>query len=172
MQYEFKDGVNAYLSKANSTTKTLADVIRYNKEHATNAMPFFQQEILEASEAKAALTEKDYLDAVARYTEARKFYAEYFASQQLDAICGPSNGAAWCTDLINGDRFSGYGMYGPAAICGNPSVNVPMGFVHGMPVGLAFLGTAFQEGPLIGVAYAYEQATKHRREPQFAQTIS
>jgi len=51
-------------------------------------------------------------------------------------------------------------------------VNVPMGFVHGMPVGLAFLGTAFQEGPLIGVAYAYEQATKHRREPQFAQTVS
>jgi amidase len=172
LQYEFKDGVNAYLSKANSTTKTLADVIRYNKEHATKAMPFFQQEILEASEAKAALTEKDYLDAVARYTEARKFYAEYFALQQLDAICGPSNGAAWCTDLINGDRFSGYGMYGPAAICGNPSVNVPMGFVHGMPVGLAFLGTAFQEGPLIGVAYAYEQATKHRREPQFAQTVS
>jgi len=172
LQYEFKDGVNAYLSKANSATKTLADVIRYNKENAVKAMPFFQQEILEASDARGALSEKDYLDAVARYTEARKFYAEYFVSQQLDAICGPSNGAAWCTDLINGDRFSGYGMYGPAAICGNPSVNVPMGFVHGMPVGLAFLGTAFQEGPLIGVAYAYEQATKHRREPQFAQTVS
>jgi amidase len=172
LQYEFKDGVNTYLSKANSSVKTLADVIRYNKQHAPKAMPFFQQEILEASEAKGALTEKDYLDALARYADARKFYAEYFASQQLDAICGPSNGAAWCTDLINGDRFSGYGMYGPAAICGNPSVNVPMGFVHGMPVGLAFLGTAFQEGPLIGVAYAYEQATKHRREPQFAQTVS
>ncbi|MBM3456678.1 MAG: amidase, partial [Bacteroidetes bacterium] len=103
---------------------------------------------------------------------ARKFYATFFESQQLDAICGPSNGAAWCTDLINGDRFSGYGMYGPAAICGNPSVNVPMGFVYGMPVGLAFLGTAYQEGPLIGVAYSYEQATNHRREPQFAQTVS
>jgi amidase len=63
-------------------------------------------------------------------------------------------------------------MYGPAAICGNPSVNVPMGFVHGMPVGLAFLGTAFQEGPLIEVAYAYEQATIHRREPQFAHQSS
>ena len=172
LQYEFKDGVNAYLSKANSTVKTLADVIRYNKQHAPKAMPFFQQEILEASEAKGSLSEKDYLDAVARYADARKFYAEFFASQRLDAVCGPSNGAAWCTDLINGDRFSGYGMYGPAAVCGNPSVNVPMGFVHGMPVGLAFLGTAFQEGPLISLAYAYEQATNHRREPQFAPTVS
>ncbi len=168
LQYEFKHGVNAYLSKANSAVKTLSDVIRYNKDHAREAMPYFQQEILEASEARGPLTEKDYLDAVAKYEEARKFYADFFASQKLDAVCGPSNGAAWCTDLINGDRFSGYGMYGPAAVCGNPSVNVPMGFVHGMPVGLAFLGTAFQEGPLIGVAYAYEQATMHRREPQFA----
>jgi amidase len=164
--------VNAYLSKANSTVKTLADVIRYNKQHAPKAMPFFQQEILEASEAKGSLSEKDYLDAMSRYADARKFYTEFFASQQLDAVCGPSNGAAWCTDLINGDRFSGYGMYGPAAVCGNPSVNVPMGFVHGMPVGLAFLGTAFQEGPLIGLAYAYEQATNHRREPQFVSTVS
>lgn len=168
LQYEFKDGVNAYLSKANSAIKKLSDVIQYNKDHAEKAMPYFQQEILEASEAKGALTEKDYLDALARYADARKFYTEFFTSQQLDAVCGPSNGAAWCTDLINGDRFSGYGMYGPAAVCGNPSVNVPMGFVHGMPIGIAFLGTAFQEGPLIGIAYAYEQATKHRREPQFA----
>lgn len=172
LQYEFKDGVNAYLSKANSATKTLADVIRYNKQYASKAMPFFQQEILEASEAKGSLSEKDYLDALARYADARKFYAEFFSSQQLDAVCGPSNGVAWCTDLINGDRFSGYGMYGPAAVCGNPSVNVPMGFVHGMPIGIAFLGTAFQEGPLIGIAYAYEQATKHRREPQFAANVS
>lgn len=172
LQYEFKDGVNAYLSKANSAIKKLSEVIQYNKDHAEKAMPYFQQEILEASEAKGALTEKDYLDALARYADARKFYAEFFSSQQLDAVCGPSNGAAWCTDLINGDRFSGYGMYGPAAVCGNPSVNVPMGFVHGMPIGIAFLGTAFQEGPLIGIAYAYEQATKHRREPQFAANVS
>lgn len=172
LQYEFKDGVNAYLSTANSAVKTLSDVIRFNKEHADKAMPFFQQEILEASEARGNLNEKDYLDAVSRYADARKFYAEFFSSQQLDAICGPSNGAAWCTDLVNGDKFSGYGMYGPAAVCGNPSVNVPMGFVHGLPVGLAFLGTAFQEGPLIGLAYAFEQATLHRREPLLKERIS
>lgn len=167
LQYEFKDGVNKYLAQANSQMKSLADVIKYNNEHAATAMPYFRQELLETSQAKGGLDEKDYQDAVAKYSEARKFYADYFAGQQLDAICGPSNGAAWCTDLVNGDRFSGYGMYGPAAVCGMPSINVPMGFVHGLPIGFAFLGKAYQEGDLIGLAYAYEQATKHRREPRF-----
>jgi len=167
LQYEFKDGVNKYLAKANSKMKSLADVIKYNHEQAAIMMPNFKQEMLEACQAKGGLEEKDYIDAVSRYAVARKFYTEFFSEMQLDAICGPSNGAAWCTDPVNGDRFSGYGMYGPAAVCGMPSINVPMGFVQGLPIGLAFLGKAFQEGELIGVAYAYEQATNHRRPPGF-----
>lgn len=171
LQYEFKDGVNKYLATANSQMKTLADVIRYNSEHASTAMPYFQQELLESSQAKGGLDEKDYLDALSKYSEARKFYADFFADKQLDAICGPSNGAAWCTDLVNGDRFSGYGMYGPAAICGAPSINVPMGFIYGLPIGFAFLGKAYREGDLIGLAYSYEQATLHRRAPGFSKSI-
>jgi amidase len=171
LQYEFKDGVNQYLSTARSAMKSLTDVIKYNNEHTDKAMPFFRQELLEVSNAKGDLSEKDYVDAVSRYTDARKFYADYFAQQNLDAICGPSNGAAWCTDLVNGDKFSGYGMYGPAAVCGNPSVNVPMGFVHGLPIGLAFMGKAYQDGELIGLAYAYEQASSHRREPNFGKSV-
>jgi amidase len=167
LQYEFKDGVNKYLASANSVVKSLEGVIRFNSEHKATAMPYFQQELLEASQAKGGLEEKDYLEAVSKYAQAKKFYADYFAGQQLDAICGPSNGAAWCTDLVNGDRFSGYGMYGPAAITGSPSINVPMGFVHGLPIGLAFMGKAYQEGDLIGIAYAYEQSSGHRREPLF-----
>jgi amidase len=167
LQYEFKDGVNKYLASANSVVKSLEGVIKFNSEHKATTMPYFQQELLEASQAKGGLEEKDYLEAVSKYAQAKKFYADYFAGQQLDAICGPSNGAAWCTDLVNGDRFSGYGMYGPAAITGSPSVNVPMGFVHGLPIGLAFMGKAYQEGDLIGIAYAYEQSSGHRREPLF-----
>ena len=172
LQYEFKEGVNRYLSTAQSAMKSLEDVISYNKSHPATAMPFFGQEILEAAQARGSLAEKDYLDAVAKYADARTFYTNFFADQQLDAICGPSNGAAWCTDLVNGDKFSGYGMYGPAAVCGNPSINVPMGFVHGLPIGLAFLGKAFQDGPLIGLAYAYEQASRKRRQPGFGKTIT
>jgi amidase len=170
LQYEFKDGVNKYLASANAAVKSLADVIKYNQEHASTAMPYFRQELLEASQAKGGLDEKEYQEAIAKYVEARKFYAEFFAGKQLDAICGPSNGAAWCTDWVNGDRFSGYGMYGPAAVCGAPSVNVPMGFVQGLPIGMAFMGKAFQDGELIGLAYAYEQSTHHRKEPSWKST--
>ncbi len=171
LQYEFKEGVNKYLAKANSKMKSLADIIKYNNEQAASVMPYFKQEMLEACQAKGGLEEKDYTDAVSKYAEARKFYAEFFADKQLDAICGPSNGAAWCTDWVNGDRFSGYGMYGPAAVCGMPSINVPMGFVQGLPIGLAFLGKAYQEGELIGLAYGYEQASKHRRAPDMEKAI-
>ncbi len=170
LQYEFKDGVNKYLASANAAVKSLADVIKYNQEHASTAMPYFRQELLEASQAKGGLEEKEYQEAIAKYVEARKFYAEFFAGKQLDVICGPSNGAAWCTDWVNGDRFSGYGMYGPAAVCGAPSVNVPMGFVQGLPIGMAFMGKAFQDGELIGLAYAYEQSTHHRKEPSWKST--
>lgn len=166
MQYEFKDGVNKYLAQSNVAVKNLTDVIRFNKENEARAMPFFKQELLEACQSKGDLNEKDYTDALLKYDEARKFYQEFFAAQQLDAICGPSNGTAWCTDLVNGDRFTGYGMYGPAAVCGCPSINVPMGFVHGLPVGMAFLGKAFKDGELIAIAYSYEQASKNRRAPK------
>lgn len=166
MQYEFKDGVNNYLAQAKASVKSLAEVIRFNKENEAKAMPFFKQELLDACQGRGPLSEKEYTDAMLKYEEARKFYSEFFAAQQLDAICGPSNGTAWCTDLVNGDRFTGYGMYGPAAVCGCPSINVPMGFVQSLPVGLAFLGKAFMDGELIAIAYAYEQASKNRRAPK------
>lgn len=50
---------------------------------------------------------------------------------------------------------------------GFPAITVPMGFTHGnLPAGLTFLGKLFAEPTLIKYAYAYEQATKHRRAPE------
>ena len=57
------------------------------------------------------------------------------------------------------------------AVAGYPHVTVPMGFVRGLPVGLSFFGRAWSEPTLIKLAYAYEQATKHRRPPTFAVTV-
>ena len=51
------------------------------------------------------------------------------------------------------------------AMAGYPHLTVPMGFVDGLPVGISFFAGAGQEGLLIEAAYAYEQATKHRRPP-------
>jgi amidase len=86
---------------------------------------------------------------------------------RLDALIAPSAAPARHIDLVNGDSGSG-GTSGLAAIAGYPSITVPMGFVHGLPVGISFIGRAWSEGVLLRLAYAYEQATRQRRMPRFA----
>ena len=85
---------------------------------------------------------------------------------RLDALVAPTGSPAWPTDLVNGDHFLGASST-PAAVAGYPSVTVPAGFVQGLPVGLSFIGRAWSEAKLIQYAYAYEQATHHRKPPQF-----
>ena len=84
----------------------------------------------------------------------------------LDAIIAPTGGPAWKTDLTNGDRF-GIFSSSPAARAGYPSVTVPMGQLDGLPVNISIFGRAWSEGVLLEIAYAYEQATKHRFAPQY-----
>ncbi|MGV3539619.1 MAG: hypothetical protein ACO1OQ_07400 [Rufibacter sp.] len=92
------------------------------------------------------------------------------AEHKLDAITGPTYGPSWCIDLVNGDSGTGYGMSTPAAISGFPHITVPMGQVQGLPIGLSFIGKAYAEGEILKVAFAYEQATKYRKAPQFLRT--
>ena len=91
---------------------------------------------------------------------------------QLDALVAPTGGPAWLIDLVNGDGGT-RAQPGPSAItavAGYPHITVPAGFVRGLPVGISFFGRAWSEPTLIKLAYAYEQATKHRRPPTFAPT--
>lgn len=171
LHYEFKDGVNKYLATANSKMKSLQDVINFNKQNETRAMPYFKQETLEASQAKGDLNTKEYTDALAKSTSIRKFLNDLLEKNNLDAICGPATGSAWCIDPLNGDFWTGYGAYGPAAVAGYPSVTVPMGFLDELPIGISFMGKAYDEPGLIAIAYAYEQVSKNRREPKFKFSI-
>jgi amidase len=171
LQYEFKDGLNRYLSTANAGVKSLADVIAFNKKNEAEAMPFFKQEILETSEAKGDLTSKDYTDALAKTQRSRQQIDELMTTYKLDAICSTSTGFASCIDLINGDYDTGFYSCPPAAMAGYPHITVPMGTVHGLPVGLSFIAKAYQEGPLLSYAYAYEQASKRRIKPTFRKTL-
>ena len=168
LEYEFKDGVNRYLAQSNASVKSLAEVIAWNQAHADQAMPYFKQEILESSAQRGDLQTPEYVKALEKLLQVtRDAIDTVLRDNRLDAIAGPANGPSWCTDLVNGDHFTGYGAYSPAAVAGYPSITIPMGMVQGLPVGLAFFGAAYTEPGLLAIAYAYEQASKKRKAPGF-----
>jgi len=168
--YEFKHGLNEYLATRapEAAVRNLTDLIAFNQREAARVMPWFGQETLAAANAKGPLTEPEYRKARA---EARQLAGPdgidaALKAHRLDALLGPSNGPAWPTDWINGDSFGG-GSSQPAAVAGYPNITVPAGFVHGMPVGISLFAGAWSEPTLIGIAYAFEQAQRARRAPEF-----
>ena len=171
LEFEFKDGLNKYLASANAPVKSLADVITFNKENEEKAMPYFKQELLTDSEKKAGLDSKEYKEAVLKSTSSRQILDKLFKEQNLDAVCGVTNGLAGCIDIINGDYDTGYSFSTPAAVSGYPHITVPMGFIHELPIGFSFSGTPYSEPALITMAYAFEQATKARQAPKFLASL-
>ncbi|MEJ1239560.1 amidase [Chryseolinea sp. T2] len=171
--FQFKDGVNKYLSTAHSKMKSLDDVISFNNQNAERAMPYFKQSILVDAAAKGDLNDKEYLSALQTVQKTtREGIDSVLKAEKLDAIIGPTNGPSWCTDHVNGDFFTGYGTYSPAAQAGYPHITVPMGLVSGLPIGLSFVGGAYQEASLITLAYAYEQVSHKRQKPEFTPSLS
>ncbi len=167
LQYEFKDGLNNYLATANAKVKNLKEVIDFNAANEDKAMPYFKQETLESSNTKKGLDYKKYTDALNVSFEGSKgILNAVFEDNKLDAICGITMGPACSIDMIYGDRWGGYSLTSPAAASGYPHITVPNGMVYDLPVGLSFFGTPYTEGELIGLGYAYEQASKKRLKPE------
>jgi amidase len=123
------------------------------------------------AEAKGDLQSEAYKKALAAMLKATRDNGidKLLKEQHLDALMAPTGGPAWKTDLINGDLFLGSSS-SYAAIAGYPDISVPMGFIDELPVGLSFFGKAWSEPTLLEIAYAYEQATKHRKAPSYIKT--
>lgn len=94
----------------------------------------------------------------------RQAFGEAMDAAGVDALVFP----VWnYPPRLNGDR--GQTASGSLTFIGSatqwPVVVVPMGFVEGLPVGFQIFGRAWSEPQLLKFAYAYEQATHHRRPP-------
>jgi amidase len=173
--YEFKADLQVFLAEfaPGASIATMADVIAFNTQNASRELQYFGQEFLQRANTKGGLESKEYLDALAnnhRYARGAGI-DQVMNEHQLDALVAPTGGPAWLNDFINGDH-TGNGFSTPAAVAGYPHITVPAGMLHGLPIGLSFVGSAYAESTLIRLAYAYEQATRLRQVPQYPRSVN
>jgi amidase len=171
--YEFKADLEAYLAaRPGSSARTLADLIAFNETNAGREMSFFGLETFERAAKKGPLTEKAYVEALAKDRElmGEKGIDAVLAEHKLDALVVLTNGPAHLTDLVNGDSFSGSSS-SPAAVAGYPTITLPAGYVFGLPVGVSLIGRAWSEPELIRLAFGLEQALGMRKAPRLLATV-
>ena len=175
MLTEFKVGLNAYLAGLGpeAPVRALAEVIAFNEKHAERTMPYFGQEILLQAEETGGLEDRVYQTALAvsRRLTRDDGIDKVLGEHSLDALVAPTASAPWAIDLVNGDNRGGGGGSAAAAVSGYASITVPMGYVTELPVGLSFIGGAWSDGPLIGLAHAFEQTLQARVPPGPAKTF-
>ena len=168
--YEFKADLNAYLAGLGpkAPAKSLAELIAFNDRHADREMPWFGQEIFLMAEKKGPLTDAAYMKAIASCRRLARVEGidRTMTQHKLDALVAPTSGPPHLTDLAIGDYGPG-GCSTLPAVAGYPHITVPAGFAFGLPMGVSFFGPPFSEPTLVRLAYAFEQATKHRRPPRF-----
>jgi amidase len=171
--FELKTDMAAYLAtRSVAGLGSLEDLIRFDEAHAEE-LRWFGEDLFEKAVQKGGLDSEPYKAALLR---CRRLSREegidgLLSAHGLDALVAPTGGPAWLTDLINGDNFTGSSST-LAAVAGYPSITVPCGFLHGLPLGISLFSTANTEGTLLKLAYSFEQATRHRAPPRYPATLA
>jgi amidase len=169
MLNEYKYGLNKYFQSlgSNAPVKSIEELIAFNQSDSVE-LKYFNQRYLEMAQGAGEITSDEYLEALAKMNKGSREEGidRVMNLYKLDAIIAPTGSPAWKTDLINGDSYQ-LDSSSPAALAGYPNINVPMGFVEELPVGISFFGRAWSESVLLEIAYAYERGTKHRKTPKF-----
>ena len=156
----FRADLEAYLKTRPGVPQTLQQIVDSRRYHVTVA----ERVTSAARDTMAGQPERCRAAAQSR-ERFRDGLRAVLRAHNLDALVYPT----WQNvPRIIGDLTSPHGDNNQvlSPVPGFPAITVPMGFAYGtLPAGLQFLGDAWSEGRLIALAYAYEQATKHRRPP-------
>jgi amidase len=168
---ELKADLNTHLAStdpARVPSRSLADLIAFDRAHTDTEMPLFGQELFIEAEATTGLADPAYQEALAaaRRRTGPEGIDRMLADNQVSVLVAPTLGPSWLIDPVLKDHFVGGGAGGPAAVAGYPHLTVPMGQVSGLPVGLSFIGTAWSDARLLAYGYAYEAASHARQAPR------
>ena len=174
LKYEFKDGLNTYLASTSPeqvTTRNLEELIAFNEAHKKIELALFDQDIFVASQAMDSLESEAYKTAIATVQKSTRQDGidRLLQAYNVQVLLAPSGPTVPRVDPINGDvwpnSWPGYG--GHAARAGYPHATVPMGGIHSISVGLSFIGGKNTDAQILSYAYAYEQHSLRRLEPQY-----
>ena len=173
--YELKADLDDYFKRFGRGAKvhSLAELIAWNEAHADRELFWFGQDLLETAAKKGPLSNKAYQTSLTRSQRLARAEGidRAMGQHHLDALFGPTSGPAGLIDPVAGD----YGSFGAStlpAVAGYPHLTVPGGMVSGLPIGVSYFGRAYSEAKLLGIGYAFEQATHHRAPPKMLKTVA
>lgn len=169
---EFRTGINRYLAALeNSPVHTLGEVIEFNRDHKEQELRWHKHNILSDANEQPPLSAPGYHKALVQSEKlGRQAILTPMRRHRLDAIVCPTFVRPWEINMLDGDPVVGNGAAGPANAAGFPHITVPAGFVDGLPVGVSFMGRAWEESKLLKFGYALEQRLQARRTPGFVDT--
>ncbi|WP_230480698.1 amidase [Sphingomonas sp. Leaf21] len=168
---ELKADLDTYLATTPPAVKTrsLDQIIAFNRAHVAEEMPFFAQELFEQAAETRGLSDPAY--RAARSLSVRLAGAEgidaMLKAARAQILVEPTYDAAWLSDPVHGDQYGGPSASELPAVAGYPHLTVPMGLVRGMPVGLSFIASKGADALVLGTGYAYEQKARARRAPRY-----
>ncbi len=167
---ELKADMAAYLAgrPGDDGPQTLADLIAFNRANPQE-LRWFDQGLFDLAETKPGLDDAGYIAArdSARTLAGPDGIDRLRRDNNVDLLVGITNGPAWPIDLVNGDRFVGPSASQLPAVAGYPHLTVPMGAVEGLPIGVSFIGTRWDDAAVLSAGYAYEQASHARVTPTY-----
>jgi amidase len=172
MLFEFKAAIGSYLAgldPARVPARTLASLIDFNRAHAGEELTLFGQEILELAETKGGLDDPAYrkaVDAVSLGADTGGL-ATLFTRTRASLLLALSNGPAELIDTVWGERPDGGWpqIASAAAAAGYPSITLPAGTIHGLPIGVTLVARRFEESALLCAAFALERVLQARKAP-------